>query len=129
VEPPWQSYESLCPGPPRIATDLDSLGPSALSMTLHFCAMLILCCNDALLGRRSYREVETHGQGSRVNPARGHGAIVAKRTRPGGKDVGTGIVGSQQTELAERTEVHQEPPDEGESDTFGGPQRGAPQRV
>jgi hypothetical protein len=27
VEPPRHSYELLCPGPPRIAADLDSLGP------------------------------------------------------------------------------------------------------
>jgi len=52
-----------------------------------------------------------------------------KATHPGEKEVGTAIVGSQQAELAERTEVHEEPPDEGESNTLVGGRWGAPTKV
>jgi RNA polymerase primary sigma factor len=52
-----------------------------------------------------------------------------KVTHPGDKEVGTAIVGPQQTELAERVEVHEEPPEEGESNTLVEARWGAPTKV
>ncbi|HKD25355.1 MAG TPA: RNA polymerase sigma factor RpoD [Xanthobacteraceae bacterium] len=52
-----------------------------------------------------------------------------KPTRPGDKKVGTGIVGSQQAELAERQELHEGRPDEGESNTVVGARWGVPTKV
>jgi RNA polymerase primary sigma factor len=50
-------------------------------------------------------------------------------TSPGDKEVGTAIAGSQQAEIAERAEVYEEPPDEGESNTLVGARWGAPTKV
>jgi RNA polymerase primary sigma factor len=80
--------------------------------------MLILYCNDAVLGPQFRREVEALGQHSSRGSARGveqlwretlRRRVSATRKQP--------IARSPQVELAERAHVDDELPDEGESNT------------
>jgi hypothetical protein len=82
--------------------------------------MLILYCNDALLGRQFHREVEAPWSTFQPRFGAGRGAIRArdaKTARLRDKEAGTAIVGAPQVELAERAHVDDELPDEGESNT------------
>src|SRR5215831_14554876 len=68
----------------------------------------------------------------RREPGAGREAIMARKakaTHLGDREVGAAIVGSQHAELAEKAEVHGEPPDEGESNTLVGARWGAPAKV
>ncbi len=82
--------------------------------------MLILYCNDALLGRQFHREVEAPWSTFQLRLGAGRGTIMArdaKTTRLRDKEAGTAIVGASQVELAERAHVDDELPGEGESNT------------
>src|SRR5215510_9711288 len=98
-------------------------------MALHFCAMLILYCNDALLGRQFFRKVQGPSHDSNLRSARDVDRFIArdaKMTRLGDKQAGTVIAGSAQAELAERAQMDEELSDEGESNAVVGARWGAP---
>jgi len=52
-----------------------------------------------------------------------------KATRPGATEVGAAIAGARPAELSQWAEVHDKPPDEGESNTLVGARWGAPTKV